>query len=280
MRLVALSCFVGALSTWAAEPKLSTPREFVELMEKSPVLYDIEDIATLDVARGRLADEQWKAVNPRVELPRVTRTKSSTRIDPWPRPSAATEKAMDAAETAFRAKDYDEAAKQYRAAIKATPSYYIAHAYLGDALLFGEKKNVEGALAAYEQAIKLNPDDYRLYFFRASVHRNLGHTQQVMDDLRHALTLRPRNDVLIEMVRNSHGTTGLRAEPEIFVPRAFVRRNEKGDGVSIYVDARAQNGSHGPTAKRCGSVNLRIGRAAAAVRRGPRAKTTSASRTW
>ena len=234
MRLVALCCFVGALSTWAAEQKLSTPKEIVELMEKSKVLYEVDDISTLDVARGRLADEQWKPLNPRIELPKVTRSKNGVRVEPWPKPSAASVKAMDTAETAFRSKDYAEAEKQYRAAIKASPTNYIAHAYLGDALLFGDKKDVEGALASYEQAIKLNPDDYRLYFFRASVHRKLGNKKEVIDDLRHALTLKPRNDVLIEMVRNSHGTTGLRAEPEIFVPRSFVRRSEK--GVRLYVE--------------------------------------------
>lgn len=237
MRLVALCCFAGALSTWAAEREISSPKQFVELMEKSPVKYDIRSIEELDVARGRLADTQWKALADRIELPKVTRTKNGARVEPWPKPSAASVKAMDAAETAFRAKDFVEAEKQYRAAIKATPSNYIAHAYLGDALLFGEKKDVEGALVEYERAIKLNPDDYRLYFFRASVQRKLGKKQEAIDDLRHALMLKPRNDVLIEMVRNAHGMTGLRAEPEIFVPRAFVRRAADDKSVEIYADA-------------------------------------------
>ncbi|MGV3619376.1 MAG: tetratricopeptide repeat protein [Archangium sp.] len=234
MRLVALCCFVGALSTFAAPPKLSTPKELMELMEKSPNHYRIQGIEELELARGKLADEQWKPLNPRVDLPKLIRKGSAVRVTDWPKPSAATAKFMEAAERAYRVKDFAEAEKQYRAAIKATPSYYIAHAYLGDALLFGDKKDVDGALAAYEQAITLNPDDYRLYFFRSTVHRKLGNSIQAVSDLRHALMLKPRNDVLIEMVRNSHGTLGLRAEPEIFVPRAFVRRGD--DGVDIYVD--------------------------------------------
>lgn len=143
MRIIALCC-VGAFSTWAATPKLATPKEIIEALEKSPNQYDIIGIEKLDVARGRLAEEQWKPLSKRIELPKV----NGSRVEPWPAPSVAAAKAMDRAEAAFRSKDYAEAEKNYRAATKASPNYYIAHAYLGDSLLFGEKKDVEGALAA------------------------------------------------------------------------------------------------------------------------------------
>lgn len=68
------------------------------------------------------------------------------------------------------------------------------------------------------------------------MHRKLGHKPEVVDDLRKALLLKPRNEVLLNMVRNSQGVTGLRAEPDLFVPRAFVRRAEDGKSVQIYAD--------------------------------------------
>lgn len=235
MRIVALWCVLGAFSTWAAEPKLSTPKEVLEALERSPKKYAIHGIEALDVARGRLAEEQWKPLVRAVDLPKVTRRKTGVTVTSWPAPSSAAQREMNLAEDAFRVKDYAEAEAHYRAATKLAPTYYLAHAYLGDALLFGDKKDEAGALAAYEKAISLNPDDYRLYFFRSTVHRRLGHRKEAVVDLRHSLLLKPRNETLLNLVRNARGVNGLRAETELFVPRAFVRATD--EGVDIFVDA-------------------------------------------
>jgi len=47
--------------------------------------------------------------------------------------------------------------------------------------------NAEGALSAYEVAIKLGPDQAENYLGRAEVLLAMGHTSRAADDLRKAL---------------------------------------------------------------------------------------------
>lgn len=225
---------VVAVSAWGGDRPVFGPKEIIERLEASPVQFAIKDIGELtDVARGRLADETWRLAVQPVPLPKVERKKDgSVTIAAWPEPPAA-RGALDRAETAFQAKQYAEAAGHYRKALQAAPKLYLARAYLGDALLFGG--DAAAALAEYDAAIALNADDYRLYFFRATAHRHLGAREKMVADLRASLALKPRNDLLLGMVERSQGQLGLRLEPDLFVPRAFVRR--EGDVVVIYADA-------------------------------------------
>lgn len=211
------------------KPPYLSPGEMVKRIEASPVQYKLAPLEELDVARGKLADELWPRRVPPIHLPKVERAADGTvTVTAWPEPPEA-KPALAKAEAAFQQKDYAGAAAGYREALDVDASQYLVHAYLGDALFFGG--DAKAALAEYDQAIALNPDDYRLYFFRASAHRELDHRPAMVDDLRTALTLNPRYDTLVKVLDGlSHGS--LRIEPAVLVPRAFVRM--EGDAVAIY----------------------------------------------
>ncbi len=242
MRAVAVWCALWAMTSWADEQKngkISAPADILTRIEKSPTAFEVREIGELDVSRGRLTEELWRPLGKYGDLPKIVRKKDgSISLQRWPAPNASAKKEMALGETAYQAKNFADASMHYRKAAQLEPSYYLAYAYLGDALLFGDE-DLEGALAQYEKAIALNPDDYRLYFFRSTVHRKLQHGAQSIADLRHALMLKPHNEVLLNMVRNSRGASGLRAEPDVFVPRAFVRRADE-TKVDVFVDARPE----------------------------------------
>lgn len=105
------------------------------------------------------------------------------------------------------------------------------HAYLGDALLFGG--DAGAALSEYDLAIKQNPDDFRLYFFRGNAHRHEGKREAMLDDFRTSLTLNPRYQTLITALQGWPNSE-VRVEPEVLVPRAFVRRD--GKAIAVYAD--------------------------------------------
>lgn len=208
------------------------PGDILRRLRQAPVELSIAGIESLqDVGRGRLADETWKQVVRPIEYPKVVHQNGLITLEPWPRPKAV-EGPMTKAEDAFQKQKYEEAAIWYRRTLALAPDYYIAHAYLGDTHLFG-REGAREAIAEYDQAIAANPDDYRLYFFRATAHRHLFENEAMLADLRRSLVLKPRNAILIGALQRARGTMG-RAEPEVFVPRAFVRK--EGDGVSIYAD--------------------------------------------
>jgi type III secretion system low calcium response chaperone LcrH/SycD len=54
--------------------------------------------------------------------------------------------------------------------------------------------NTQGALAAYDVAIKLAPEDAQAYVGRAEVKLALGQKPQAIEDLRRASTLAPEDD--------------------------------------------------------------------------------------
>lgn len=223
----------GVVSRAASTRKpFLTPAEVIERIEKSPVEFRISPIEELrEVARGKLADETWKELVKPVNYPKVRRTGAKVTITEWPIPKSA-EKPFGDAERALQAKRYDEAQANYRKALKAAPDLYILHAYLGDALLFGDG-DAKLALEEYSRSIEQNPDDYRLYFFRSTAHRRLEHRDEAIADLRRSLVLKPRNSVLIGAIQRSGGEYG-RVEPDVFVPRAFVRM--EGEAVGIYAE--------------------------------------------
>lgn len=233
MRAWAGVVVVVAVVAFGGERPVFGPKQVLERLEASPVEFAIKDIGALtDVARGRLADETWSPAVEPVALPKVERAKGgAVTISPWPQPAAARPE-LEKAERAFQKKDFQAAATHYRKALVSAPKLYIARAYLGDALLFGG--DAAAALAEYDAAIALNPDDYRLYFFRATAHRHLEARDKMVADLRASLALKPRNDLLLGMVERSRGQLGLRLEPDLFVPRAFVRR--EGEVIVIYAD--------------------------------------------
>lgn len=222
---------VASRSTSSKKPFLP-PADISKRLEACPVEVRVSGIETLqDVARGRLADETWKQLVQPIEYPRVRRKGGAITIEAWPRPKSV-DAVMEKAELAFQQKNYDEAATWYRKTLAVAPDFYIAHAYLGDTHLFGGK-GPKLALAEYNQAIAANPDDYRLYFFRANAHRHLDDTQSSLADLRKSLVLKPRNAILLGVLQKARGAMG-RAEPEVFVPRGFVRK--EGDAIGVYAD--------------------------------------------
>lgn len=221
-----------ASRTPAAHKPFLPPSDILKRLESSPVQIRISGIEMLqDVARGRLADETWKQMVQPVEYPKVKRRGGNITLESWPRPKAV-EATMEKAELAFQHKDYGEAATWYRKTLSIAPDFYIARAYLGDTHLFGGK-GPKAAIAEYDQAIAANPDDYRLYFFRANAYRQLDDLPSSLADLRRSLVLKPRNAILLGALQKARGAMG-RAEPEVFVPRGFVRR--EGDAISVYAD--------------------------------------------
>jgi tetratricopeptide (TPR) repeat protein len=205
--------------------------ELMKLMEESKTAYVFKELEKLDLGRGTLAEAAWPALLPRVNCPKVVRKDGQVSVVEWEQ-SAELGAALKRGDEAYAKKDFVEAEKRFRAAVKLAPGDPLAHAFLGDALLFGGKTTE--AKAEYDRAIELNPDDYRLYFFRAGAWRRLGVLASERDDLRTSLTLKPRNSMLLESVEPAR--LGVRVGVDVLVPQGFARREK--EQVVIYADAQ------------------------------------------
>jgi tetratricopeptide (TPR) repeat protein len=217
----------------SAEPrgKMLSLSQIMKAMQASKTSYVIRTLEGLDVARGTFAATLWPQAIAPANIPKVVRKNGQVTVTEWPQ-SAELGAALRRADEAYNQKNYAEAEKRFRAAVALAPGDPIAHAFLGDALLFSGKATE--AKAEYDRAIAINPDDYRLYFFRSNAWRHLEDPAKARDDLRTSLTLKPRNPTLLNSVE--HGGIGVHVEPDILVPQSFARR--EGEAIIVYADPK------------------------------------------
>jgi tetratricopeptide (TPR) repeat protein len=225
---------VALVSTvaWSDEARHSSflnISQLMKLMEASKTKYEIRSLDALDLARGTLADSTWRQAIGANERPRVVNEGGTISVIDWEQ-SAELQAALVKADEAYAKKDYAEAEKRFRAAVALSPGDPRAHAYLGDALLFGGKPTA--AKVEYDRAIELNPFDYRYFFFRASAWRELKQPANEKADLRTSLMLKPRNARLLGAVNERR--LGVHAEPDVLVPQSFAR--EEKNAIVIYAD--------------------------------------------
>jgi tetratricopeptide (TPR) repeat protein len=83
-----------------------------------------------------------------------------------------------------------EARAAFQKAIELDPTYSIAHVELGHVLAAtGGKDNLEAALAAYSEALKLNQADNGAWCSRGNVYRRLGQRDKALEDYNQAIAL-------------------------------------------------------------------------------------------
>lgn len=92
---------------------------------------------------------------------------------------------------AMLAQDHERAERSMKDAIKLAPTFPDLHVRLGEALFEGNK--TEEALAAFEEAARLNSGYADSYALIGITLRRLGRESEAQNAFRHALTLDPNN---------------------------------------------------------------------------------------
>ena len=82
---------------------------------------------------------------------------------------------------------YQGAIADYNQAIKLKPDY--AEVYYNRGLAKFQSGDNQGAIADFNQAIKLNPDDAKAYYLRGAAKSKSGDYQAAINDLRQAAKL-------------------------------------------------------------------------------------------
>jgi Flp pilus assembly protein TadD len=140
---------------------------------------------------------------------------------------------IEQGEKLYGQKQYAAAGARYEEAVVLAPACYLAEAYLGDAYLFSGEPQL--ALAHYDKALALNPDDPAVHLFRSSAFRHMGRGKEWLDELRWAMTLKPRNPTVIRIFSQAMDRAPVRLQDVSVAPRGFARLEES-KGVAIYFD--------------------------------------------
>ena len=97
---------------------------------------------------------------------------------------------FDAAERHFARREFGEAVKLLRRVVEAEPKHGVAWRMLGDSLR--EMRNYEKALAAYEAALALRPNDAEGCYGRGAAYVGLEKWREAIRDFSQALKLKPQ----------------------------------------------------------------------------------------
>ena len=105
----------------------------------------------------------------------------------------------------FKSGNLGEAEQMFLDIIRLNPKEVEAYEYLGEVYL--EKKEYDHAIETLDFAKKLNPNDDRIYYDLAMVHRKQGDNEKALELFKQAVDLAPKNpknldtllDVAIEM---------------------------------------------------------------------------------
>lgn len=211
----------------AERPDFLSPADIMKRLEASKVSYRLEP---KDSPPGGWADQLWPQRVEAVSVPKVVVENGQRVIREWPA-NAKAQELINQAEVHFKERRYSDAAKLYEQALAVCPDCYLALAYLGDAKLFGG--DPAAALVDYQKATRMNPDDYRLYYFQGSALARLGRLEEAREAFAMSLVLNPRNPILRQFFRENRGL-GMVVQNDVVVPRGFA--HEEGKEVLIEFD--------------------------------------------
>lgn len=202
------------------EPGIVDPRAFMsfrqiwKVIEDSPRRYNV-----VDGVPGTYTNQVWPVGDAPTASFRVVVDSSGERTvasaEPLP---AASQRRLDVAEEAFRARRFKEAEEGYRSVLKRHPDHFPVQLVLGDALLF-QGRSAE-ALAAYERAATLAPRSYSAWFFQASALLRLERFDEAADRYARALSLRPSWPSILQAIESNGRHIGRQVAPTILKPRA------------------------------------------------------------
>lgn len=230
--------------------KLRPIDELFKIMEASDVAYKIQSIDNLkDVKPEQFIDVYFPVKQPKHTFPWIKTTAKSRELHEFPfHPKAL--KLLEKAEPFFKKRQFKEAMALYKKALSHQKDCYVAMSHMGDCyLLSGEP---EKALDYYNQAIAINPDDHRTFFYKGNTLTVLKRWKEAKEAYIEALTRFPRHQGSLSALIANQNQFLVDVRRDFFLPRALARR--EGDGVAVYIDMKDKHGIAWTTYALCKAV--------------------------
>lgn len=232
---------LSAAGTYAqqedGDPKLLSLQDMMLQMQSSKTNYSIEP-SMADSVDPVALDILFPQQLPRHLSPMVVETGEGIDIVPYPYDEYEIAKITEAEEF-FKKKEFDAAREIYQALLVERPKCYLAVSHIGDTYYFAG--DAASALAYFDRAIAMNPDDHQLHFFRGNALFNLDRFDEAVDSYINALVLYPRHRFSLDALKRIRSYAGIELHESLFAPRSLAQLTD--EGVSIRLNKDAMGGA-------------------------------------
>ncbi|MGQ0506296.1 MAG: tetratricopeptide repeat protein [Myxococcaceae bacterium] len=200
-----------------------------------------------NLKEATIADLMWPRRSEQLAFPTVL--PGAAAVTSLAMNQAALEK-IEQGEALFREGKLEDAGKIYREALQTCPECYLAWIQIGE--VARATKQLGDALTAYDAAIKLNPHDYRPYFYKGLALLQKDKPLEAVAPWKASLALHPRNPAVMELVKKNDKKLRLISLPDVIRPRVYVK--DRVTRVEIYFDPAV--GAHWLAYGRCKALWL------------------------
>lgn len=191
---------------------IHSPAEILEIMEKSPVSYELypleQAITPLDRSQNLNANIVYRVVD-QGQLMTYTY-----------KPDSLTKSYSEQAEAYFQARDFASARQMYLKALENDPSYYKVMTYVGQ--MYGIEGDFDQAIAWYQRTIELNYIDYMAHWFLADAYRETGDLDKAVDEITIAQTLNRNNPRIQKSLQEIYALKKLKTADWTFTPQVRI----------------------------------------------------------
>lgn len=163
--------------------KIHTPAEIFEIMEKSPVSYELNVLDKEILPKDRSDNLNYNHYY-RVTYEGTIST-YKYEID------SIVQTYLKKAEEYFHAKKFSLAREKYLEALRADSSYYEVMTYIGQT--YGIEGDFDKAIEWYNKTISMNYIDYMAHWFLADAYKRKGNIDKAVDEITIAMILNRNN---------------------------------------------------------------------------------------
>lgn len=205
-----LLIFLAALYAFPVfAQKIHSPQEIVDILEKSPVDYELhmleEEMPAPDRSENVVLHNYY----------RVERDGELLTFSYEISPEGASY--LEAAEKFFGEKNYAEARALYEKVLESDPGFHKARTYIGQT--WGIEGDFKKAIKWYEGAIELNYIDYMAHWFLADALLKAKKIDKAVDEITIAYILNRNNPRIRASLDKIYGEKGLSREDWHFNPQ-------------------------------------------------------------
>jgi len=197
------------LIKFAFGQNIHSPAEILQIMEKSPITYEIEIIEESIPPPDRSENLNYNNVY-RIEDENGVRAKEYEI-------SEEANKFLDKAEKYYSEANFSKAREMYFKVLESDSNYYEVITYIGQ--MYESEGDLEKASEWYLKAIDHNYIDYMAHWFLADAYQKLGETVKAIDEITISMILNRNNPRIKKSFDNIYKQNKLKITDWVFNPQ-------------------------------------------------------------